>query len=66
MRRRIMCPTLLVRGTESWASDPALDGRPEPFANARCVNVEGPGHWVHHDRLPEFVRLVRSFLAEGR
>jgi pimeloyl-ACP methyl ester carboxylesterase len=66
MRRRITCPTLLVRGTESWASDPAVDGRAEPFANARCANVEGAGHWVHHDRLDEFVRLVRDFLAEGR
>jgi pimeloyl-ACP methyl ester carboxylesterase len=66
MRKRISCPTLLVRGTESWASDPAVDGRAAPFANARCVNVEGAGHWVHHDRLDEFLRIVREFLAEGR
>jgi pimeloyl-ACP methyl ester carboxylesterase len=63
MRKRITCPTLLVRGTESWASDPALDGRAAPFANARSVNVSGAGHWVHHDRLDEFVRIVRGFLA---
>jgi len=63
LRARITCPVLLVRGTESWASDPLLDGRIEPFADARSVNVEGAGHWVHHDRLDEFLRLVREFLG---
>lgn len=60
---RITCPTLLVRGTESWASDPLEDGRIEAFRNAQSVNVEGAGHWVHHDRLDEFLRIVRDFLA---
>ena len=59
---RISCPTLLVRGTESWASDPSKDGRLAAFRSARMVNVDGAGHWVHHDRLPEFLRVVREFL----
>ncbi len=59
----ITCPTLLVRGTESWASDPSIDGRGKAFRNARVVNVEGAGHWVHHDRLDEFLRIAREFLA---
>jgi pimeloyl-ACP methyl ester carboxylesterase len=63
LRRRIACPVLLVRGTESWASDPAIDGRVRPFSDARVANVEGAGHWVHHDRLDEFMRLVRGFLG---
>lgn len=58
------CPTLLVRGTESWAVDPAGDERTRLFPHARGVNVEGAGHWVHHDRFEEFVGLVRAFLAE--
>jgi pimeloyl-ACP methyl ester carboxylesterase len=62
LRQRIECPVLLVRGTESWASDPAVDGRITPFSDARAVNVEGAGHWVHHDRLDEFLRVVRDFL----
>ncbi len=60
---RIDCPTLLVRGTESWASDPLQDGRIEAFRDARVANIEGAGHWVHHDRLDEFLRIVRGFLA---
>jgi pimeloyl-ACP methyl ester carboxylesterase len=60
----ITCPTLLVRGTESWAQDPEKDGRLSFFQNARVVNVEGAGHWVHHDRLDEFLELTRDFLAE--
>ncbi len=60
----ISCPTLLVRGTESWASDPDEDGRAAHFQTARLVNIEGAGHWVHHDQLDEFLALTRDFLAE--
>ncbi|MEQ9519415.1 MAG: alpha/beta hydrolase [Parvibaculum sp.] len=61
---RIDCPTLLIRGTESWASDPEKDGRASHFKNARVVNIEKAGHWVHHDQLGEFLDLTRGFLAE--
>ena len=62
--RRIACPTLLFRGTESWAADPATDGRVDFFQDARVANVEGAGHWVHHDQLDEFVAVTRAFLGE--
>ena len=62
---RIACPTLLIRGTESWASDPIADGRASHFANARVENVEQAGHWVHHDQLDVFLRLTRAFLEES-
>jgi pimeloyl-ACP methyl ester carboxylesterase len=61
---RISCPTLLVRGTESWASDPDDDGRAAHFHNARVVNIEKAGHWVHHDQLDVFMGHVREFLAK--
>ena len=38
---RISCPTLLVYGKESWASNPAEDGRARHFRNAEVVTVEG-------------------------
>lgn len=60
---RIVCPTLLMRGTESWSTDPLEDGRAENFQNARVENVKGAGHWIHHDRLDYFLELVRSFLS---
>jgi pimeloyl-ACP methyl ester carboxylesterase len=60
---RITCPTLLVYGKESWASNPQGDGRARYFQNARVVSVEGAGHWVHHDRLDTFIEILREFLA---
>ena len=60
---RISCPTLLIRGTESWASDPAKDGRADHFQNVTVANIEKAGHWAHHDQLDEFLRLTREFLA---
>jgi pimeloyl-ACP methyl ester carboxylesterase len=61
---RIECPTLLVRGADSWASDPVKDGRIEPFRNARAITIPKAGHWVHHDQLDAFLAAVRGFLAE--
>ena len=60
---RITCPTLLIRGTESWASDPTKDGRAAVFQNAQVVNIEKAGHWVHHDQLDKFLEVVKAFLA---
>jgi len=59
---RIACPTLLMHGTESRAGNPAADGRAAAFRHANVVGVERAGHWLHHDRLDEFLRLVREFL----
>lgn len=59
----ITCPTLLIRGSESWAPDPEKDGRASAFRSATCVTIEGAGHWVHHDQLEEFVRHVRAFFG---
>jgi pimeloyl-ACP methyl ester carboxylesterase len=60
----ITAPVLLVRGAESWASDPVIDGRIKHFRNARLVNFEGAGHWVHHDQLEAFMREAEAFLGE--
>jgi pimeloyl-ACP methyl ester carboxylesterase len=60
---RITCPTLLVHGKESWAKDPAEDGRAGYFLDARVLGVDGAGHWVHHDRLEVFLQAISSLLA---
>jgi pimeloyl-ACP methyl ester carboxylesterase len=59
----ITCPTLLVYGRESWASNPEEDGRIAHFHTARVASFERAGHWVHHDRLEGFLAEVRGFLA---
>ncbi len=61
----INCPVLLVWGEESWASNPATDGRAGYFQDARVLSVPGAGHWVHHDGFELFAREVAAFLAEG-
>ncbi len=61
---RITCPTLLVYGTESWATDPRTDGRAAHFNSAEVVAVEGAGHWVHHDQLEKFLSLTKAFIAQ--
>jgi pimeloyl-ACP methyl ester carboxylesterase len=62
--RCIAAPVLLVRGTESWASDPVADGRIKHFRNAKLANIERAGHWSHHDQLDVFMGHVETFLAQ--
>jgi len=62
---RITCPTLLVYGRESWATSPATDGRLRYFQAAEVLEVDGAGHWVHHDRQALFIDAVRRFLRAG-
>ena len=62
LHRRITCPTLLFHGQESWASNPAKDGRIENFQNAEVASIANAGHWVHHDQLQEFLDITRAFL----
>jgi pimeloyl-ACP methyl ester carboxylesterase len=59
----ITCPTLLIYGKESWASNPARDGRAAVFQNAQVDEIDGAGHWVHHDKLDAFMALVDRHLA---
>ncbi|HMJ99276.1 MAG TPA: alpha/beta hydrolase, partial [Reyranella sp.] len=59
---QITCPTLLIYGKESWASNPADDGRLKHFKNADVVSFDNAGHWVHHDRLQAFVDTVGEFI----
>ncbi len=59
----ITCPVLLLRGTESWASDPEKDGRATAFRDYASSTSTRRGHWVHHDQLEIFLRTVREFLV---
>jgi pimeloyl-ACP methyl ester carboxylesterase len=60
---RIACPTLLLYGKESWSGNPAEDGRLEPFRHASVIGFDRAGHWLHHDRLDDFLRVIREFLG---
>jgi pimeloyl-ACP methyl ester carboxylesterase len=59
---RITCPTLLAYGRDSWASNPAEDGRVRHFRDARVVTFDNAGHWLHHDQFDAFLRELRLFL----
>lgn len=62
--RRISCPTLLVYGTNSWAASSLLDGRANAIHDVRIEGVQDAGHWVHHDKLEQFLGIVHRFLNE--
>jgi pimeloyl-ACP methyl ester carboxylesterase len=59
---RIESPVLLVRGSESWASNPVQDGRASRFRHYTYAEIAGAGHWVHHDRFDAFMSILEAFL----
>jgi pimeloyl-ACP methyl ester carboxylesterase len=59
---QIRCPVLLIRGSESWATDPEEDGKASAFHDYKAVMVKDAGHWVHHDQLDAFMKVIRDFL----
>jgi len=61
---QIACPVLLIRGSESWATDPEQDGKASAFHDRRSVMIKDAGHWVHHDQLDEFMKVVWDFLRD--
>ncbi|HUF53268.1 MAG TPA: alpha/beta hydrolase [Dehalococcoidia bacterium] len=60
---QIACPTLLIKGAESWAVDPDKTGRADVIKGHETVVIEKAGHWVHHDQLDVFMSHVERFLA---
>jgi pimeloyl-ACP methyl ester carboxylesterase len=60
----ITCPVLLLWGLDSFAKSPASDGRMDHFRDARLIEYEDAGHWLHHDQFDRFMADVRAFLSE--
>lgn len=58
----ITCPVLLCYGADSWASNPEKDGRLVHFQDARVIEYENAGHWLHHDQFESFTRDAKAFL----
>jgi len=58
----ITCPVLLLYGADSWASNPEKDGRIKHFSDARVIEYENAGHWLHHDQFDKFIADVKAFL----
>lgn len=62
---RITCPTLLVRGDESFLPDPETNGSLQYFQNAQARRIAGAGHWLQHDKPDEVLDMLREFLSVG-
>lgn len=61
--RRVACPTLLVRGSESDILTAEQAVRViEALPGSRLEEISGAGHTVPGDRPADFARAVRSFL----
>jgi pimeloyl-ACP methyl ester carboxylesterase len=60
---RITCPTLLLRGSESFLPDPAASGLLAHIGQADLRTMTGAGHWLHHDKLDDVLLELRPFLG---
>ncbi len=58
----IECPTFLAWGTETFVEDPVESGRMSYFKDAFIKYYPGASHWVHHDKLDDFLRDLKDFI----
>lgn len=58
----IECPTFLAWGTETFVEDPEESGRLAYFKDAIIKRYPGASHWVHHDKLEDFLRDLKAFI----
>jgi pimeloyl-ACP methyl ester carboxylesterase len=64
MLRQVSCPVLILRGQESDILNEVVALRMlAEMPNARLVNIEGAGHYVHRDNPARFEKEVRRFLG---
>jgi esterase len=61
----VVCPTLLLRGSESWAlSLEDAEQMARTMDDCRLIEVPGAGHGVHSDKPETFLAAVRPFLLD--
>jgi pimeloyl-ACP methyl ester carboxylesterase len=58
----ITSPVLMFYGTDSFASNPARDGRMQNFSSAKVTEYQNAGHWLHHDQFERFISDLKAFL----
>lgn len=57
-------PTLFVRGGKSqYITDKHYASIAEIFPNSNVQTIEGAGHWVHHEKQDEFVRVLNGWYS---
>jgi len=62
--RSIVCPTLIVRGSQSQVFEAAVAAEmARVMAAARLIEIPGAGHYVHRDNPAAFDRAVLEFLG---
>lgn len=61
---RITCPVLIINASEGFPHRIGQNGTVRHFANVRLVDIPQAGHWAHHDRLDEVVKLSVELLAD--
>ena len=60
---RIRCPLTLVHGSESSMGNPHRTGLAPLFGAARIEQIQGAGHWAHHENFSAFMDLLRDDLG---
>lgn len=59
---RISTPTLIIGGGSSNISQEKLLEVSKLIPYCKLVTVDGAGHHIHHDKLPEFLSILSEFL----
>lgn len=62
----VACPVLLMTGTESHTRARQVPDPERYFSDVTQVQIEGAGHWMHHDQPDEVVGHLAAFLRRAK
>jgi pimeloyl-ACP methyl ester carboxylesterase len=63
---QIDCPILLINAKQGFGHRTGQSGTLKHFRNAKLVDVDKAGHWVHHDQFDQVVELIRDHLEQAQ
>jgi pimeloyl-ACP methyl ester carboxylesterase len=65
LNKRIKCPVLFLYGSKGW-SGPLSDKNANSLSDlAKSLQIQGAGHWLHHECFQDFIESAAPFLNES-
>ncbi len=64
LQGRISCPVLFLYGSKGWSGNLFDEKMNLSLHSVKSMQIDGAGHWLHHERFDLFAEIVISFLKE--
>ncbi|MEJ6704775.1 MAG: alpha/beta hydrolase [Pseudomonadales bacterium] len=61
---RIECPSLFINAKQGYGNRIGQNDTLKHFSDARVIDIDQAGHWLHHDQFEQFMSITHEFLGK--